>query len=381
MIVVNLFGAPGAGKSTGAAYIFSQLKLKYNINAELVTEFAKDKVWEDNAKALDNQAYVFGEQSYRISKMDRKVDIVVTDSPLLLSKLYNSSSILGESFNETVVKVFNSYTNMNFFINRVKKYNPAGRLQTEEESDKLSTKLFKELQELSVPFEMINGDLEGYNKIIDEIIAYKSMCNSDNRGKKEEAKETNKPSPSTIKVIALFGPSSSGKDTIKKRIIETYPQFHNVINTTSRPIRPGEENHINYHFVSTEDFTSMVISNKLAEGAVFNNWGYGTEYSAFDSKRINIGVFSIAGIECLIDNPQYNIFPIFIDTSDIVRLSRSLRRDPEHCEEICRRFLADKKDFLTENIPFDYSIVNGDRPVEEIVSDIINIQLVNFPMT
>lgn len=380
MIVVNLFGAPGAGKSTGAAYIFSQLKLKYNINAELVTEFAKDKVWEDNAKALDNQAYVFGEQSYRISKMDGKVDIVVTDSPLLLSKLYNSSSILGESFNETVVKVFNSYTNMNFFINRVKKYNPAGRLQTEEESDKLSTKLFKELQELSVPFEMINGDLEGYNKIIDEIIAYKSMCDNDNCEEKEETKETNKPSPSAIKIIALFGPSSSGKDTVKKRIIETYPQFHNVINTTSRPIRPGEKNHINYHFVSTEDFTSMVISNKLSEGAVFNNWGYGTEYSAFDPKKMNIGVFSIAGIECLIDNPQYNIFPILIDTPDKIRLSRSLRRDPEQCEEVCRRFLADKKDFLTENISFDYSIVNGDRPVEEIVSDIINIQLINFPM-
>ena len=45
MLVVNLFGAPGAGKSTGAAYIFSQLKMA-GINAELVTEFAKDKVWE-----------------------------------------------------------------------------------------------------------------------------------------------------------------------------------------------------------------------------------------------------------------------------------------------------------------------------------------------
>jgi len=47
MLVVNLFGAPGAGKSTGAAYIFSQLKMA-GINAELVTEFAKDKVWEES---------------------------------------------------------------------------------------------------------------------------------------------------------------------------------------------------------------------------------------------------------------------------------------------------------------------------------------------
>ena len=45
-IVVNLFGVPSAGKSTGAAYIFSRLKME-GINAELITEFAKDKVWEN----------------------------------------------------------------------------------------------------------------------------------------------------------------------------------------------------------------------------------------------------------------------------------------------------------------------------------------------
>lgn len=46
MVVVNLFGEPGAGKSTGAAYIFSALKM-HGINAELVTEYAKEKVWEE----------------------------------------------------------------------------------------------------------------------------------------------------------------------------------------------------------------------------------------------------------------------------------------------------------------------------------------------
>lgn len=52
MIVVNLFGVPSAGKSSGAAYIFSKLKME-GINAELVTEFAKDKVWEEILKALN----------------------------------------------------------------------------------------------------------------------------------------------------------------------------------------------------------------------------------------------------------------------------------------------------------------------------------------
>lgn len=57
--VINLFGGPGCGKSTGAAYIFSLLKMK-GMNVELVTEFAKDKTWEHNSKALTCQPYVFG---------------------------------------------------------------------------------------------------------------------------------------------------------------------------------------------------------------------------------------------------------------------------------------------------------------------------------
>ena len=67
MIVLNLFGVPSAGKSTGAAYIFSKLKMA-GVDAELITEFAKDKVWEDNKEVFkpDNQCYLFGKQFYKI---------------------------------------------------------------------------------------------------------------------------------------------------------------------------------------------------------------------------------------------------------------------------------------------------------------------------
>lgn len=80
MIVINLFGAPGSGKSTGATYIFTALKL-LGVNVELITEFAKDKVWGNNIEAINNQAYIFGEQSFRMSRCKDKVDVIVTDSP------------------------------------------------------------------------------------------------------------------------------------------------------------------------------------------------------------------------------------------------------------------------------------------------------------
>ena len=131
MYVINLFGAPGAGKSTGAAYIFSQLKIN-GINAEYVSEFAKDKVWEESKEAFKNQAYLFGKQYFRISRCKDKVDVIVTDSPLPLSLLYNQDENLGEEFNAVVMKVFNSFKNLNYYINRTKPYNPKGRLQNEK---------------------------------------------------------------------------------------------------------------------------------------------------------------------------------------------------------------------------------------------------------
>ena len=56
MLVINLFGAPGAGKSTAAAYIFANLKMK-GINCELITEYEKDKLYEGSVEVFNNQLY------------------------------------------------------------------------------------------------------------------------------------------------------------------------------------------------------------------------------------------------------------------------------------------------------------------------------------
>ena len=172
MIIVNLFGVPGAGKSTGAAYIFSQLKMR-GINAELITEFAKDKVWENNEKVFKNQLYLFGKQSFRISRVQDEVDVIVTDSPLLLSILYNQTPILGENFNQLVYDVFNSYNNINYLIKRTKPYNPAGRLQTEEESNALAEPLISLLKKENINYKEITGDIKGYDKIVQEVLNIK----------------------------------------------------------------------------------------------------------------------------------------------------------------------------------------------------------------
>lgn len=167
-IVVNLSGAPGAGKSTGAAYIFSKLKQK-GVNCELIGEFAKDKTWEHNMTALNCQEYVFGKQSYRLARCRNDVDVIITDSPLPLSIIYNHNEAINDSFPKLVIDIFNTYDNMNYFLRRVKPYNPKGRNQTEEESDKLSTDIETMYNNLGIDYEVVDGDSSGYRYIVDSV--------------------------------------------------------------------------------------------------------------------------------------------------------------------------------------------------------------------
>ena len=108
--VINLFAPSGSGKSTGAAYIFSMLKMN-GISCELIQEFAKDKVWENNTEIFkpENQVYIFGKQFYRMSRLKDKVDYIITDSPLLLSNVYNKSEFLKPHFEDAVRDCFNSF--------------------------------------------------------------------------------------------------------------------------------------------------------------------------------------------------------------------------------------------------------------------------------
>lgn len=179
-IVINIFGVPSAGKSTGAAYVFSKLKMA-NVNAELITEFAKDKVWEGNSEVFkpNNQCYIFGEQLYRLSRCKDKVDVIITDSPLPLSIFYNKSNVLGEDFNKVVINCFNSFNNVSYLLLRDKPYNPKGRIHTEEESNALVTPMKNLLMEHKIKHKEVKGNLEGYESIIVDILELLKLKNEE----------------------------------------------------------------------------------------------------------------------------------------------------------------------------------------------------------
>lgn len=167
--IINLYGAPGSGKSTGAAYIFSKLKLK-NINCELVTEYAKDKVYEGSTEVFKNQVYIFGKQYFRIFKLLDKVDYIITDSPLSLSLMYNQQEFIEDELGALVSKIYNSMNNMNYLVKRVKPYNPSGRFQDENASDIIAQGFEQWLKINEIDFKCIDGNEIGYDSIIKDVI-------------------------------------------------------------------------------------------------------------------------------------------------------------------------------------------------------------------
>lgn len=135
-LVVNLFGGPGTGKSTNMAGLFHLLKLN-DIDSEIVPEYAKDKVWEESYRVLSNQIYVFGKQYHRLFRVLDKVDVVVTDSPILLSAYYDTHyepETAFTTFPALILEAHDRMNTLNVFLIRKKKYNPNGRYQTEEQA-------------------------------------------------------------------------------------------------------------------------------------------------------------------------------------------------------------------------------------------------------
>ena len=156
--VINFFGAPGAGKSTEAARLYVALKDR-GVNVELVREVAKDYAWGTGFE-IPNRVpyYLFSQQAKLQEVLRHKVDVIVTDSPLLLAPLYYDGVVVPiDEYEFTCKYVFESFDNINFFIPRGKPYNPAGRTQTSEESFDVEKKLLDLLERWNIKFHNISS--------------------------------------------------------------------------------------------------------------------------------------------------------------------------------------------------------------------------------
>lgn len=165
---------PGSGKSTMTNRVFAELK-DLGYNAEIASEYAKDLTWQESLNVLNNQVYVFGKQQHRIWRLNGKVQIILTDSPLLFSLIYGkeNTSVLFKYF---VEDEYRRYNNMNIFLNRVKPYNPSGRNQTEDDAIALDADIFDVASYFGIDLK-IDGQKSSAETIVNNIIANYNKLN------------------------------------------------------------------------------------------------------------------------------------------------------------------------------------------------------------
>lgn len=164
------------------------------------------------------------------------------------------------------------------------------------------------------------------------------------------------------KIYVVIGKSASGKDSIFKHLREDETlKLKTVVGYTTRPIRIGEQDGVEYFFVSDDRFECLKVEGKIIEYRTYQTingpWNYFT---------VNDGQIELEKSDYLFINTleAYNqirkyfgedkVIPIYIEVEDGERLSRALKREKKQLTpnyaELCRRFLADNEDFSEEEL-------------------------------
>lgn len=166
-------------------------------------------------------------------------------------------------------------------------------------------------------------------------------------------------------IAFIMGKSASGKDKIFHRMVEDEElDLQTVVTYTTRPMRVGEMEGVEYHFVSDEEAMQMKADNRVVEMREYNTvhglWRYFTAddgqirlEAGGNSRYIVIGTLEAYEKFCEYYGKEH-ILPIYIEVDDGIRLSRALKREMKQevprYEEMCRRFLADAEDFKEDNL-------------------------------
>lgn len=181
-LFVNLYGGPCAGKSVTAAGLFAELKWA-RVKTELISEYAKQLVFEESYPKLKNQIYILGKQHNKQFMLNGKVDIAVTDSPFILSLIYDEGRT--KYLREMAMFEFNKFWNLNIFLEREADagYDPTGRTQkTQEEAVLRDDEIKKFLDDNGIEYTSVRAtkdNLQVIMKLINEEFAKRAKVTAE----------------------------------------------------------------------------------------------------------------------------------------------------------------------------------------------------------
>ncbi|MBQ0064266.1 MAG: AAA family ATPase [Firmicutes bacterium] len=173
-IVINIIGGPGSGKTTIAAGLYAQLK-RLGYDVENVPEFSNELVFEEHMSAFNDRLYMHAMQNHRLFVMNGKLDYIITDSPLLLTSIYNDFYLkdkMPASYNEmihlAVKETHNLYHNVTYYLERNTNYNVVGRRENETDAIALDTLVLDYLHQNQISYKTISIE-NGVDEILEDL--------------------------------------------------------------------------------------------------------------------------------------------------------------------------------------------------------------------
>jgi len=168
-------------------------------------------------------------------------------------------------------------------------------------------------------------------------------------------------------IFALIGQSSSGKSTIESMLVDL--GYSKIVSYTTRPMRKGEKDGVDYHFVDHPTFEALAQKGFFTETAQYRDWHYGLSLNGIDYKNKDyIVVVTISGyMELRKAVGKENIVAIHIKVDERERIIRQLKRGDD-VDEVIRRIYADRKDFSGVEDICDFTVLN--EKIEKTVEDV-----------
>lgn len=164
------------------------------------------------------------------------------------------------------------------------------------------------------------------------------------------------------RIYYIMGKSATGKDTVYKELLKRRPDLKKIIPCTTRPIREGETDGVEYHFMTVEELEKYLRAGKVIELRTYQTVAGPWNYFTMDDGQFDLSGTSrylmIGTLESYEKMRQYfgaqALVPIYIEVPDGIRLRRALEREDAqknpNYREVCRRYLADEADFSEENL-------------------------------
>ena len=164
------------------------------------------------------------------------------------------------------------------------------------------------------------------------------------------------------KIFYIIGKSSTGKNMIYEALMDRDDLgLMPLVPWTTRPMRSGEQDGVEYHFTDAAGLARLEDEGRVIEKRIYHTVQGEWTYFTVDEPGVRSADGDLLGIGTLESYVKIREFygpekviPIYIETGDRQRLERAMKREgkqekPDY-EEMCRRFLADQKDFSEERL-------------------------------